>query len=231
VATHAHTARPATSGGWFAPDRRQAWTAASEPSTFRPATATARGFPARPGSALRPGTASGSGSSGFVNFEDMHGAEDTASSLTRGDTLAGAPVAVARQRRLQDAGDMLPGLSDLDIRELLRRYQTFAQPSCIPRHELASRRREAQQRRPSTRDVRIHTVPDAARPGSGDSGLGALSPGGGLSRSPAALAAAWGFGLSEPEGSAREGVDGETVLTALKDGAGEVLLLDLGLRP
>lgn len=171
---HAFTARPATSGGWFnlqMADRRQVWTAESEPASFRP-TSSSGGRPGsssggRPPTAggARPGTSAGSASAP-VNFDDMGTAQDAASDLTCGDTsLAGAPLAAVRLRRLQNSGGETSGPTDMDIRELIRRYQTFSQPSCIPTHELINLKREANLRRPGTPDVRIHVAgQDGPRP-------------------------------------------------------------------
>mmetsp|Transcript_54868 Transcript_54868/g.119997 ORF Transcript_54868/g.119997 Transcript_54868/m.119997 type:complete len:584 (-) Transcript_54868:29-1780(-) len=183
---HAHTARPAV--GWFnfqMYDRRQI--PESEPASFRPGT----------GSGFRPGTASSARpatSAGTINFESLAMSQDGASSLTVGEALAGGARALMRHRRERrnsyysndgdnaetgegGAGGASPSdgrVDDLDIRELLRRYQTFTQPSCLGKEELAQLKLDAMSRRPGSRDFRIHTLstdpPGSAqhgRPGSG----------------------------------------------------------------
>merc|ERR1712176_299539 len=106
--------------------------------------------------------ATASGAATNVSLEDLRGAQDAASELTCGALLAGGPLAAVRQRRLQGSGVMMSrDTGNIDIRELMRRYQTYAQPSCISPQELLSRQTEASQKRPCTPDVRIH-------PGVGD---------------------------------------------------------------
>eukprot|EP00932_Pfiesteria_piscicida_P019801 SRR837773.6625.p1 GENE.SRR837773.6625~~SRR837773.6625.p1 ORF type:complete len:473 (+),score=100.95 SRR837773.6625:584-2002(+) len=194
---HAHTARPAVGGTWFgfqAYDRRQVWGSDSEPASFRPGTATARPGTAgsRPGTAsgARPSTSAGLGG-GVMNFEGMSTSQGSASTLTCGDSLAGGALALMRHRRQrasESGGVTASKDEDMDIRELLRRYQTFTQPSCLPADELRSRKLEAAQRRPCTPDVRIHVAgqerpqSSTGRPGSrgygrSGSGLGPLGSG------------------------------------------------------
>lgn len=100
---------------------------------------------------------------GGVNFDAFgeRGA-DGASDLTCGEPLAGNPVMAARQRRFHKSGAVTERESGMDIRELLRRYQTYVQPSCLPEEELRARIQEAEQRRPITPDVRIRTTSSAA---------------------------------------------------------------------
>uniref|UniRef100_A0A7S1M7M1 Leucine-rich repeat-containing protein 56 n=1 Tax=Alexandrium catenella TaxID=2925 RepID=A0A7S1M7M1_ALECA len=136
TAPHAFTARPTVGSphlGVQLPDRRQVRTAGSEPASSRPATA----------------------SSSRLNFDDLKSSQDSASGLTCGAPLAGGPLVAVRQRRSQGAGgrDAEP---EQGIRELLRRYRTYTQPSCIPAEELLHRKREADGKRPGTPDVRIH---------------------------------------------------------------------------
>merc|ERR1712151_848458 len=123
------------------PDRRQLRTAPTD--SFRPATSA----------------------NCSINFDDMRLlAGETASDMTCGSPLAGNPVSAVRQKR--SIGRELPSATqdnDMDIRELLRRYQTYTQPSCIPQEELRSRKLEADLRRPTTPDVRIHTPLDRRR--------------------------------------------------------------------
>lgn len=141
---HAFTARARLEATWGfntqLPDRRQVRTAEADPAQFRPATTANSGF----------------------QFDDIRGSQETASDLTCGGSLAGNPLLAVRQRRSNLDTDV-PRESGMDIRELLRRYQTYTQPSCIPPDELMSRKREAEKGRPGTPDVRITT---AGRPGS-----------------------------------------------------------------
>lgn len=135
---HAFTARPAVGNSSFVlqpPDRRQVRTAESDPTSFRPATA----------------------SNSRLNFDDLKSSQDSASGLTCGGPLAGGPLTAVRQRRNQTSGEQAAQEPELGIRELLRRYRTYTQPSCIPSEELLHRKREADSKRPGTPDVRIHT--------------------------------------------------------------------------
>merc|ERR1719229_1345228 len=90
---------------------------------------------------------------------DLHmgaqGGADAASELTCGASLAGGPLAAVRQRRLQGTGVMASRDGGMEIRELMRRYQTYAQPTNPPQEQLA-RQKEAGRLRPATPDVRIH---------------------------------------------------------------------------
>lgn len=153
------TARPAVGGWGFnvqIPDRRQVRTADSDPTSFRPATAGSLGLDFR-----------------------TRSSEDTSSDLTCGTLLAGNPLAVARQRRTNaaEAGGAAARESDMNIRDLLRRYQTYTQESCIPAAELAALKRGAREvrdggDRPATPDVRFSSHTDSgevagARPSSG----------------------------------------------------------------
>jgi len=133
---HAFTVRP-TVNNWFCmdpPDRRQVRSAGTDLTSFRPATASNSG----------------------LRFEGFHASQDSASDLTRGAPISGGPLAAVRQRRSHDSGAQTARVMDMDIRELLRRYETFTQPSCIPQEELLNRKREADARRPCTPDVRVH---------------------------------------------------------------------------
>merc|ERR1740129_1798736 len=148
------------------PERRQVWTA---DAGLRPSTASSR-----------PATAGGGG----VTLEDLRGGgamQDAASDLTCGASLAGGPLAAVRQRRLHGTGVMTSRDTGMDIRELMRRYQTYAQPSCISPQELLSRQKEASQKRPCTPDVRIHAgAADAER---SQSSAGRMALGGTLGSS------------------------------------------------
>jgi len=171
---HAHTARPAV--GWFGglhmQDRRQVWTSESEPPSFRPMTSAG-------GSSGGGGSGAGSGA---LLLDGLAGAQDAASELTCGDSLAGGPLGLMRHRRYRDSGASTSRDSDVDIRELIRRYQTYTQPSCLPMEELLNRKREAVNRRPCTPDVRIHVVgQEAPRPMS--SSGGGFRPAGGMAGS------------------------------------------------
>jgi len=145
---HAFTARPALSRSSFnmqPPDRRQVRTADSEPTALRPATAT----------------------NSRLDFDDLKSAQDSASDLTCGAPLAGGPLTAVRQRRVHAAGAQEAQEPELGIRELLRRYRTYTQPSCIPSDELLHRKREADGKRPGTPDVRIHVPTPLQASGAG----------------------------------------------------------------
>jgi len=116
------------------PDRRQVRSAGTDLAGFRPATASNSG----------------------LRFEGFHTSQDSASDLTRGTPISGGPLAAVRQRRVHGSGAQTAREMDMGIRELLRRYETFTQPSCIPHEELLNRKREADTRRPCTPDVRVH---------------------------------------------------------------------------
>lgn len=133
---HAFTVRPAVNN-WFSmdpPDRRQVRSAGTALTSFRPATASNSG----------------------LRFEGVHASQDSASDLTRGAPISGGPLAAVRQRRVHGSGAQTAREMDMGIRELLRRYETFTQPSCLPEEELLNRKREADTRRPCTPDVRVH---------------------------------------------------------------------------
>lgn len=83
-----------------------------------------------------------------------------ASDLTRGDCLAGNPMAVARQNRLQKNASH-HGSPSMDIRSLLRFYQTYDQPICLPQEVFEERCLQVEQQRPCTPDVRVRAIRDA----------------------------------------------------------------------
>jgi len=217
---HAFTARATSST--FTPQfpERRVRTADSEPLSFRPPTSANSG----------------------MNFDDLRGCEATASELTCGSNLAGNPLSAVRLRRrnMQHAsGAMTARDGDMDIRELLRRYQTFTQPSCIPAEELRNRRREADLRRPTTPDVRIHPLqpakesiamlsPPGSRPGSGpgrqgSSGGASRLEGGSLSRNTRSP----GDVPLGPRGSPTNGYSGSGMpMPTLLTRKGEALILD-----
>jgi len=160
VQQHAFTARPAggaaTSSSSFAfqADRRKARTADSGnlDDAYRPATSA--------NASLR-----------LDGFSGGVGVQDAASILTCGDTsLAGNPIGAARQKRQLKADGI--GVDEpvvhheeaMEIRELLRRYTTYTQQSCLSSGELRSRKLDVDARRPETPDVRIRATPDL-RPG------------------------------------------------------------------
>jgi hypothetical protein len=158
------------------------------------------------------------GNSFRLDFEDMKiHAVDAASDMTCGIPLAGNLVSAVRQRRCQSASSVPNQDSDMDIRGLLKRYQTFIQPSCIPVEELRNRKRESDSRRPGTPDVRIH-VPDRR-----------------LSRDTGRPASTWGGRVikrastarpSPPSPDACDEVSSNVLQPTLHFCNGEVLLLD-----
>mmetsp|Transcript_31687 Transcript_31687/g.67354 ORF Transcript_31687/g.67354 Transcript_31687/m.67354 type:complete len:485 (-) Transcript_31687:53-1507(-) len=95
------------------------------------------------------------------HFEVLRASQDAASDLTCGESLAGNAFTAARLRRIHASGAMTVRESGMDIRELLRRYQTYSQPSCISSEEMRSRKQEAVAKRPGTPDVRIHAIDGA----------------------------------------------------------------------
>lgn len=209
---HAFTARPLmgatpSSSSSFdfsqAPERRQAKTASVD--SFRPATSANSG----------------------LHLDDLrvHSTIMTASDLTCGSPCAGNPFAVLRQRKHEALSSPSSKETEIDIRELLRRYQTYTQESCIPREELRSRKLEADTRRPGTPDVRIHTLGKAGQ----ESGRLGSSSGlrGGLNgtlprRSPT------GGGLPPclPSGPCSYDVDGGVPRPTMITSIGESLILD-----
>mmetsp|Transcript_84555 Transcript_84555/g.237739 ORF Transcript_84555/g.237739 Transcript_84555/m.237739 type:complete len:642 (-) Transcript_84555:43-1968(-) len=250
---HAHTARPAVAGGWFkfqTVDRRQVWGSDSVPASFRPGTASARpgtaGSRPETGSLLRPSTSSGLGGGGILHFEDMSiaHAQGCASDLTCGDSLAGGALALMRHRRERqhNAGNSSARDEDMDIRELLRKYQTFTQPSCLPASELRSRKLEAAKGRPCTPDVRIHVVGQERPQSSGGLGRSGGSTSSGLPRPSSGLGRGPGSSRSGESGGAPDTSPGGSVggysrrgsagmaeaehRHVLKTASGEALLLD-----
>ncbi|CAK9002594.1 unnamed protein product, partial [Durusdinium trenchii] len=120
---HAFTTRPflpGFNGGLFLPERRSRGHTSeggSAPVGFRPATAA----------------------NARLCFEDLI-PTDAASDLTCGDSLAGHPLKVLRQRRSNHpSGACTAREAGMDIRELLQRYQT-AQPAMAPVEEEWQRR-------------------------------------------------------------------------------------------
>jgi Leucine-rich repeat (LRR) protein len=85
-------------------------------------------------------------------------AEDSdpnSSDLTMGDdgaSLAGNALSAIRRRR-KVAKDR--GADEHNIRDMLRKFETFKQESCLPQAELELRRRHSETKRPGTSDVRV----------------------------------------------------------------------------
>eukprot|EP00928_Gymnodinium_smaydae_P035168 TRINITY_DN24803_c0_g1_i1.p1 TRINITY_DN24803_c0_g1~~TRINITY_DN24803_c0_g1_i1.p1 ORF type:complete len:515 (+),score=104.72 TRINITY_DN24803_c0_g1_i1:81-1625(+) len=153
---HAFTARPALGGSSSSslavnlPDRRLTRTADI-------------GSLASMDAEMRPGTAAGT-----LRIDDhFQNSVETASNLTCGErSLAGNPLMAVRQRRvLESSSGSVSAREGMDIRELIRRYQTFTQPSCLPPEELRNRKLVADSKRPCTPDVRIRA---------GDGGTGSV---------------------------------------------------------
>jgi Leucine-rich repeat (LRR) protein len=132
--------RPCT--GFF-PDRRglrTAWSCSGSSTTYRPSTAS--------GSSSSAITAS----SAAVSAEDM---DPNASDLTMGvdgSSLAGGALSAVRRRRkvAKERGE-----DEHNIRDMLRRFESFAQESCLSPAELELRRRKSEMKRPGTSDVRV----------------------------------------------------------------------------
>jgi hypothetical protein len=138
--------RPATS---FFPDRRlrTAWCASSSGSstTYRPSSGT---------SGYTSSTTKTSSSAAHSAVPE-DGTDPNASELTMGDegnALAGNALAAVRRRRkvARERGEEENG-----IRDMLRRFQTYCQESCLPEAELELRRRQSETKRPGTSDVRV----------------------------------------------------------------------------
>lgn len=137
----AFTARPSTTSrfGFSLTERPHARTATStclsmnDPGTFRPATAVNSG----------------------LDFDAFRGDEEATSDLTSGDALVGNPLRVARQKRVQTSHTG-SSAAPMDIRSLLRRYQTLSQASCLSEDALETRQLAAGLRTLGPPDVRIH---------------------------------------------------------------------------
>jgi len=153
--------RPMTS---FCPDRRGLRTAWSNGSS----------------TTYRPSSSSGVSSSTKTSSSVAHSAvpedlDPNSSDLTMGDdgaVLAGNALAAVRRRRkvAKERGE-----DENNIRDMLRRYQTYTQESCLSDAELEFRRRQLETKRPGTSDVRVsaprlmtangRSVPISSRPG------------------------------------------------------------------
>jgi len=151
----ANTARSASSEQrpftGFCPDRRglrTAWCAQSSGSgsstTYRPSSGTS-GY-----TSSTAKTSSTAAQSAVPEDSDPN-----ASELTMGDegsALAGNALAAIRRRRkvAKERGEEENG-----IRDMLRRFQTYTQESCLSEAELDMRRRQSGMKRPGTSDVRV----------------------------------------------------------------------------
>jgi len=141
----AEKGRPGTS---FCPDRRMktAWSGAASSTTYRPGTGSGGSFMS---SSTMPSSSVYSGA-----------AEDTsdlnASDLTTGgggEALAGNALSAIRRRRkvAKERGE-----DEHNIRDMLRRFETYQQESCLSQAELELRRRKSENKgRPGTSDVRV----------------------------------------------------------------------------
>jgi len=116
-------------------DGAQTWSA---PPSFRPMTSS--GLRRPPGMPER-----------LDEVEDEGGASD----LTAGNDVgfSGNPVAAIRHRRAGQSADSAE--SQYDIRSLLQRYRTFAQPSMYSEEQLEELRLQAASKRPGSANVRI----------------------------------------------------------------------------
>lgn len=155
TSSHADKQRPYT--GFF-PDRRglrTAWSNSGSSTTYRP-----------------PSSSVGSFSTAKTSSTAAHSAEpddvDPNSELTMGDegsALAGNPLSAVRRRR-KVAKEK--GSDEHNIREMLRRFETFNQESCLTEAELEHRRRQSETKRPGTSDVRVSAarlLTSSGRPG------------------------------------------------------------------
>lgn len=136
--------RPCTS---FIPDRRglhSAWSNSGSSTTYRPTSATS-------------GSVSSSAFAGHLSSAShSENADPNSSDLTTGDSgtaLAGNALSAIRRRRnaAKERGE-----DAHSIRDLLRRFDTYAQESCLTLAELELRRRQSENKgRPATSDVRV----------------------------------------------------------------------------
>jgi len=134
---HGHTDRPkGVSFNLQMADRRQVRTV---PTSFRPSTGSDR-----------------------LHLDDLQTGQDSSSDLTCGGSLAGGPLAAVRARRHQASRTTLSIEADMDIHELLRRYQTYTQATMAPppskRSEAPAHLASTGCLRPCTPDVRIRTL-------------------------------------------------------------------------
>lgn len=148
------SARPATSFpdktcNSFFPDRRglkTAWSNSGSSTAYRPPSGTSGTFSS---------SAITSTSAAVHSAEDVDLGACNASDLTMGDdgsVLAGNALSAIRRRRkvAKERGE-----DHNSIRDMLRRFDTYAQESCLTEAELELRRRQSETKRPGTSDVRV----------------------------------------------------------------------------
>jgi Leucine-rich repeat (LRR) protein len=131
----------------FYPDRRglrTAWSNSGSSTTYRPPSAAS--------GSLSSSAIASSGASAAHSAVDE---DQNASDLTMGDdgsVLAGNALSAIRRRRkvAKERGE-----DEHNIRDMLRKFQTYKQESCLSEAELELRRRASETKRPGTSDVRV----------------------------------------------------------------------------
>lgn len=138
--------RPCTHAGtFFSPDKRNktAWSSSASSTTYRP--------PSSAGGSFISSSTVPSSSTAFSAAEE---ADETSDLTTGGDgsSLAGNALSAIRRRRkvVKDKG-----VDENSIRDLMRRFETYKQESCLSQAELEQRRRKSETKRPGTSDVRV----------------------------------------------------------------------------
>jgi len=138
-------------GTGFFPDRRMktAWSGSQCSTSYRP--------PSSGGGSFTSFSTVPSSSTVYSGAEDL---DPNASDLTMGDggsVLAGNALSAIRRRRklAKERGE-----DEHSIRDMLRKFETYRQESCLSEAELESRRRqfdraELDMKRPGTSDVRV----------------------------------------------------------------------------
>jgi len=129
----------------FLPDRRglrTAWSGSGSSTTYRPPSATS--------GSLSSSAVTSSSAAYSAEEVDANGSD-----LTMGDggsALAGNALSAIRRRRkvARERGE-----DEHNIRDMLRRFETYAQESCLSEAELEIRRRKSETKRPGTSDVRV----------------------------------------------------------------------------
>lgn len=193
----------------FYPDRRglrTAWSNASS-TTYRPTSS----------SGISSSTKTSSSAAHSAVPDDI---DPNSSDLTMGDdgaVLAGNALAAVRRRRkvAKERGE-----DENNIRDMLRRFQTYTQESCLSDAELESRRRQLETKRPGTSDVRVsaprlmtangRSVPISSLPGA-----------------PKEVEKRWAPPTKRP--SSRKGLDfadNENLKPTFSTEAGEALIID-----
>jgi hypothetical protein len=135
--------RPCTG---FCPDRRglrTAWSGSGSSTTYRPPSSAGGSFVTT--------------SSGVTTSSAAYSAvdDDPNSALTAGDdgtALAGNALSAIRRRRKVEKEN---GKDEHSIRDMLKRFETYKQESCLPVAELKLRRQQSETKRPGTSDVRV----------------------------------------------------------------------------